>query len=159
MIKHVFSIIFVMLAGSFLGACSGGDETQSTVAITPMSEPAQLTAKVSSYSGERVVVKGTSNLPNRTQLLISLENKAVNIHMEKEAVVRKGDFSIVLQAPVGGLKAGDYRLGAIMAVAAGQPKSVQIVVGNQGQHLTGTLVKNISWGGRTVEAVSTYSVE
>ena len=157
MMKHAFSIIFVMLFGLFLAACS--EENDAQVSNLPMSEPAQLSAAVSSSSGDRVVVKGESNLPDRTQLLISLENKAVDFRAEKKAVVMKGAFSVTLAAPSEGLKVGNYRLKAAIPVAAGQPENVQTVIGNQGQHLSGPLAKDISWGGRIVEVVSIYSVQ
>jgi len=157
MMKHAFSIILVMLFGLFLTACS--EENDAQLSGLPMSEPVQLSAAISSSSGDRVVVKGASNLPDRTQLLISLENKSVDFQAEKKVVVMKGAFSVTLAAPKDGLKAGSYRLETVMPVAAGQPENVQIVIGNQGQHLSGPLVKDISWGGRIVEVVSTYSVE
>lgn len=157
MMKHAFPIIFVMLFGLFLGACSGENGAQSPA--LPMNEAAQLSAEVSSNNGKRVVVKGVSNLPDRTQLLISLENKAVDFRAEKKIVVMKGTFSVTLPAPTEGLKAGNYRLQAVMPVAAGQPENVQTVIGKQGQHLSGPLAKDISWGGRIVEVASIYNVE
>ncbi|MEH6358823.1 MAG: hypothetical protein V7745_07525 [Pseudomonadales bacterium] len=157
MMKHALSITFIMLFGLFLGACS--EENDAPLSNVPMSEAAQLSAAVSSNSGDRVVVKGESNLPDRTQLLISLENKAVNFQVENKAVVMKGAFSVTLSAPTDGLKAGNYSLKAVMPVAAGQAGNVQTVIGNQGQHLSGPLTKDISWGGRIVEVVSTYSAK
>jgi hypothetical protein len=157
MMKHVFSIIFVMLFGLSLAACKEDNDTQ--LPLLPMSESAQLSAAVTSNSGDRVVIKGESNLPDRTQLLISLENKSIAFRAEEKTAVMNGAFSVTLPAPAEGLKTGNYGLKAVVTVAAGQPENVQTVIGKQGQHLSGLLAKNISWGGRIVEVVSTYSVQ
>lgn len=157
MMKHVYPIFFAMLFGLLFAACSEDNAAQSPV--SPMTEAAQLSAEVSSKNNERIVVKGKSNLPERTQLVISLENKAAGFRAEKEGAVMKGTFSVTLTAPKGGLKAGAYQLHTVTAVAAGQTEKVQKAIGNQGQHLSGPLAKDISWGGRVAEVESTYNVE
>jgi len=160
--KRTFSIISVMLLGLFLGACSGENDSQMTggsVLSQPMSEPATISAEVSSNQGKRVVIQGTSNLPDKTQLFVSLKNEIISFRAEKKVMVLNGQFYASLVAPKDGLTPGDYRLDVVLPVAAGQPESVQKVIGNQGQHLTGSLTKDISWGGRILEATFPYTVD
>jgi hypothetical protein len=124
-----------------------------------MSEDVRLNAEVTKADGGRVVVSGQTNLPDKTNLLITLSNEAVGFTAQDKATVGDGRFSA---GPFGqqssGLSAGHYTAEIVMPIPRVQPTEVQAVIGDVGQHLTGTLVQDASVGGKVVRYSISYTV-
>lgn len=159
--KKSFSVVFVMMVGLFLGACSGGDDDEASansLPAGPMVEAVTLSAQVSSVREGKLQVQGETNLPSGTKLSVNLGSETVKSISEVTATVTKGAFAVTLPVDNAGLEVGNYQIKVVVSVAASQPKSVQTIIGEQGQHLTGPLIKDISWGGRIAERVFPYTV-
>lgn len=162
--KKIFVVTLALSFGMFISACSdgGGAENNNSQAqvssVKNMSGEARLRAEASKNDDGRVVVAGETNLPDGTELLISLSNESVGFTAQDKAIVSNGKFLAGPLGPKSGLAAANYVVEVMMPVPSAQPESVQAIVGNEGQYLTGPLVKDSSWGGKTVEYSFPYTV-
>jgi PBP1b-binding outer membrane lipoprotein LpoB len=155
-------VVFIIYASLFLSSCSDNEnekiknlttsQVQSKSAtIKTMKDAVKINSQIISVEDGRIIVRGTTNLPDTTSLLISLENKELGFGAQDKPIVLNGYFST---APLGkktGLPVGNYTVEIIMPLPSTQSKTVQEIIGKQGQHLSGPLVKDTSWGGRIVE--------
>ncbi|WP_051258299.1 hypothetical protein [Teredinibacter turnerae] len=162
--KRIFLVTLTLSLGLIISACSdgGGNAEQSNnqsqaSSVKSMSEEARVSAAANQTDDGRIVVTGETNLPDSTELLISLSNEAVGFTAQDKSAVRNGKFSAGPLGPKSGLTAGNYVIEVMMPVPSVQPESVQSIIGNEGQYLTGPLVKDSSWGGKTVEYSFPYT--
>jgi len=126
--------------------------------VKKMSGEARLSAEATKTDDGRVLVIGKTNLPDKTELLISLSNETIGFTAQDKTMVNNGRFSGGPLGPKSGLTEGNYVVEVMMPVPSVQPERVQSIVGNEGQYLTGPLVKDASWGGRTVVHSFLYKV-
>lgn len=118
---------------------------------------ASISAKVTKIHDGRIMVTGKTNLPNETSLMVSLSSKIFGIAQGK-SIVNNGEFSTGPFGPISGLPVANYVVEITMPIPRVQPESVQSVIGNEGQYLTGPLAKDSSWGGKTVEYSFPYRI-
>lgn len=161
--KKIFVVTLALSLGVFISACSdgGGAEKSNSQAqvssVKSMSGEARLKAEANKNDDGRVLVAGETNLPDGTELRISLSNESFGLTAQDTAIVSNGKFSAVPLGPKSGLAAAIYVV-EVMMFSSAQPESVQTIVGNEGQYLTGPLVMDSSWGGKTVEYSFSYTV-
>lgn len=162
--KRLFLITFALSLNITVSACTDVDSNTEqnnkkvqTSSIKPMSEKATLSAAANKTDDGRAVVSGETNLPDDTELLISLSSDTTGFRAQDKSIVSNQKFSAGPFGPESGLSAGNYIVDVIMPIASVQPENVQSIVGNNGQHLTGPLVKDSSWGGKTVEYSFPYT--
>lgn len=156
--KKILFVIRMLSLSLIVAACSdgGGNSEQSNSqaqisSVKSMSGDARLDAEATKTDDGRIVVTGNTNLPDSTELLVSISNEAAGFTAQDESIVSNGKFSAGPFGPKFGLKIGDYVVEVIMPATSVQPKSVKLIVGNEGQYLTGPLVKDSSLGGKTVK--------
>ena len=100
------------------------------------------------YDG-RIVVSGTTNLPAKAALMISLTPKAPGQNPMQTQTVVRSDGTYVSEAfgPSSGVPEGRYIADVTLPIAHTQPESVRALIGDKGQNLKGPLVKDFSiWG-------------
>jgi hypothetical protein len=92
-------------------------------------------------------VIGVTNLPDETKLLVSLRRKAVNYSAQQNVTVHAGQFITDRFSDEGNaLPPGDYALEVSMASAEVQPGKVQMLIGSNGERLSGPLVEDTKFG-------------
>ncbi|WP_419787233.1 hypothetical protein [Pseudodesulfovibrio sp.] len=122
-----------------------------------MIEPVKLSVNYKLRPDFRVNVSVTTNLPNDTYLLLTVSDRDVPAGFMGQAsgIIKNGSASFV---PVGPLPNGNYIAEVLVPVPSAQPKTVQAVIGPQGEHLTGVLVEKGDFG-KTVEQDIFFAVE
>ncbi|HDZ47230.1 hypothetical protein LCGC14_0027770 [marine sediment metagenome] len=119
-------------------------------------EPIDVTIStdVSLRTDRRLMVEGETNLPDGTQLQIVVEREISRVRWQARTGVEDGVFAAGPFGSGSGLPDGGYMVRVEVAEASVQPQSVQAIIGNQGQHLAGELVRQSRHG---LGQVATYS--
>ena len=92
-------------------------------------------------------VLGTTNLPDGSILLVSLSRHEASYSAKHVAVVSNRRFTAGPFSQKGGaLPPGDYGIEVVFGMAVSQPSSVQEVVGQKNERLTGNLVTQSTSG-------------
>lgn len=100
-----------------------------------------------------------TNLPNGTELLVTVSRKDLNYFAQTHAKVHNGAFSFGSFSMKGKeLTPGWYDLRINSPVASLQNKSVQDVIGNDGQYMTGNFVKPSPIGGNVIELTGSFNI-
>jgi archaellum component FlaF (FlaF/FlaG flagellin family) len=97
----------------------------------------------------RIVVTGSTNLPGKAALMISLTPKASgrNPMQTQTEVLPDGTYVSEAFGPSSGVPDGQYTIDVTLPIAKTQPESVRTLIGDKGQNLKGPLVKDFSiWG-------------
>lgn len=116
------------------------------------------TMSVDVLNGDRPIVRGQTNLPDGTELSISIERSNGVPWVSADAEVQKGKFSAgPLDHNGVALGAGTYKMSVIMGAATFQPKAVQEWIGQDGEFLDGPLVTS-RYIGRTVVYETPFAV-
>ncbi len=88
----------------------------------------------------KLYVHGKTNLPNQTNLMMNL-SKGNNYSAQDKIIVQNGTFKSTGFSNKGlSLPNGDYVIEISTPLSRLQPESVQIIVGEKGKNLTGSLV-------------------
>lgn len=99
----------------------------------------------------RPIIKGKTNLPDGTSLIVGLYRSQGNYNAQNEVTVYGGEFSTQPFSSRGDdLSPGVYSLEITMPIARVQSQRVKDVIGDEGQHLRGKLVKNSAYGSKVV---------
>jgi len=107
---------------------------------------------------QRPVVKGETNLPDGTELMVTVSRKESSYSAQDQVVVVGGKFRTQSFSQKGAdLSPGKYSVEVLMPFPAVQSKRVRSVVGERGDKLTGPLVKHERLGS-LVKHVSTFQV-
>lgn len=113
-----------------------------------------ISTDVALRTDRRLMVEGVSNLPDGTQLQIVVEREISRVRWQARTSVAGGSFSAGPFGSGSGLPDGSYIVRVEVAEGSVQPREVQAVIGNQGQHLAGELVRQSRHG---LGQVATYS--
>ena len=166
------SVGVLMVSVALLAGCSDMEEPARESAATtsaeeaPASEPqaveeeevepidVAISTNVSLRTDRRLMVEGESNLPDGTQLQIVVEREISRVRWQARTGVQNGLFSAGPFGSGSGLPDGGYVVRVEVAEASVQPQSVQALIGDQGQHLAGELVRQSRHG---LGQVATYS--
>lgn len=107
----------------------------------------------------RPTVKGSTNLPDGTELMISIRRKESNYFAQDKVTVSSGTFQAGPFSQKGtSLNAGLYSLTVTMPLVNVQPSSTWSVLGKGGANLQGPLAKKSEFGGRFVEYKTSFKV-
>ena len=121
----------------------------------------RLDAKSVPQSNGSVVIEGTTNLPDGTFLMISLNHQASKFLAQSKVTVVGGRFiSDPLSNGAGktpALTKGSYELEIIMPVSNVQPEAVQKIVGKKCELLGGPLMK-LGVAGKIVDFSKTVRI-
>jgi hypothetical protein len=106
----------------------------------------------------RPVVTGQTNLPDGTELMISISRKQSSYLAEDQVNVMGGNFRSQKFSEKGSdLNPGKYSVEVLMPFPGVQSEDVRFIIGEHGEKLTGPLVKHKQLGS-LVEYVSTFQV-
>jgi hypothetical protein len=109
--------------------------------------------------GDKPTVIGKTNLPNGTELMVTLSRKESSYMAQDKAVVSNGQFRAGPFSQKGTpLNPGVYQIEVSSPLAALQPQSVRAVIGQDGGKLEGPLAKKSQFGGKVVEYRSTTKI-
>lgn len=167
--KNTIFTLIVIFVGFITSSCSDAEneKTQAAqakqiekIALPPkvMTDIVEINAEVIVTEDKRIVVKGATNLPNSTSLLISLNNEKIGFGAQDKINVSNNHFSTSPLGKTTGLPDGHYTIEILMPIPSTQPETVQAIIGKQGEHLIGSLVEDSEWGGRIVEKTIAYSI-
>lgn len=102
--------------------------------------------------GSKPIVTGVTNLPDGTDLMITISRTESQYMAQDKVKVKAGIFrSVEFSQKGSGLNPGKYTIEVSMPVAAVQPPNTWPVIGNDGARLEGNLVKKSKYGGKVVE--------
>jgi hypothetical protein len=96
---------------------------------------------------DRLTVSGTTNLPDGTELLVTLSDTEGVYRAEGKTLVSKGTFKT---GPISQPLSRDCTLNIISEMAVYQPSKVRSIIGDCGEMLAGKLVVKGSLGGLIV---------
>ena len=107
--------------------------------VAALSTGVVLTIAVRDTDTRRPVVIGETNLPEQTELMVSVEG-VQGFRGQAEAVVQSGRFAAGPFGPSDGLPDGTYDAEVMMPIPAVQPEAVRSLIGSDGELLKGKLV-------------------
>lgn len=97
--------------------------------------------------GDKPIVLGKTNLPDGTDLMVSIERNKNAYGGQSKVKVSRGEFRVGPFSQKGSaFNPGTYTLKITVPFAPTQPASVQSVIGDHGQKLQGSLVKKGALG-------------
>jgi hypothetical protein len=158
----VKKILLAILAAVTLGVvgCSNETTTQPAGQNVPQTLSritVQLDARPNISDG-KVSFTGTTNLPDGTELLVTLGGRP-GYMAQMTTTVSGGKFNTATFSDnAGPIRAGEYNVEVLMPIAGVQPKDVQRIIGEDASNLEGELVKEGTMG-RTVEFDTTIVIK
>jgi len=127
----------------------------ATFAIVILATPVwalkvSMSAKVE--GGDKPVVVGATNLPDGTELMVTIRRTESGYTAQDKTRVAKGAFGAGPFSQKGGpLNPGVYTIEVSSPLASLQPPFVRSVIGREGSNLEGPLAKQLKFGGKVVE--------
>lgn len=103
----------------------------------------------------------TSNLPDGTELMLTLENSS-GFTAQDKITLQNGQGKSSSFSAQGDSLSGTYALRVTMGMPSLQDQSVQDVIGSKGEYMTGNVVKESSMAGSTynsIEAEFSFDIE
>ena len=167
-------VVVLMVSAALLAGCGETDapnESAATAEQTSSAEPpaaekeaakteevsplvVEIMAQVSLRSDRRLMVDGESNLPDGTMVQVIVEREISSVRWRERTRVEEGMFAAGPFGPGSGLPDGGYIVRVEVSEGSVQPEAVQALIGHQGQHLAGELVRQSRHG---LGQVATYS--
>lgn len=101
-----------------------------------------LEIKIETNGASKPKILGETNLPDGTELMISLSGKTSNYNGQDKTKVQSGKFeSSEFSSDGKNLLSGQYDVDVTMPIPSTQSPSVRAVIGEKGENLKGSLVK------------------
>jgi hypothetical protein len=117
------------------------------VQIQPLDKGVVLTFRIETNGTRRPTIVGETNLPDGTDLMISIDSGTTRYNASSKALVQGGHFqSETFSKDSSDLEAGQYTAEVLMPVALVQSQSVRAVIGDKGENLKGSLVEQGNLG-------------
>ena len=147
--KKIVIIVLTVLLAAVMCSCGDNAEKSSGIDVS-------IKAKTTNDSGTPKFTV-TSNLPDNTELLITLEK--ADYTGQTKLKLKDGKAVTEAFSDNGKALSGDYTLKVVVPVAKVQPKSVQETIGEKGENLKGDCVKEseIEGMGKFVEKEFEFS--
>jgi len=118
----------IALAVGFATAVAAADLLEPTFSVLPYGLPAS------------PAIIGTTNLPDGTALLITIESRENQYLEQGKVIVQSGGFNLQI-ARDKRLPAGTYTVNVLLRSGSVQPENVRAIIGYDGRQLTGPLVR------------------
>lgn len=110
--------------------------------VEPFTDEVSVVIDVRLRSDRRLLVEGSTNLPESTRLQVLVERELSGVRWQaRTAVEAGGGFAAGPFGPGSGLPDGGYRITVNMPPTSVQPPAVRARLGEEGQHLRGPLVQ------------------
>ena len=101
-----------------------------------------VTMEAKQDGSDKPTVTGTTNLPDETEIIVSIERSGrAYSGSDKVKVTDKRFVAGPFSKNGAPLAPGAYKIHIVVPYAYAQPDSVQSIIGANGQHMTGKLVK------------------
>ncbi|MCL6272252.1 hypothetical protein M3P05_20230 [Sansalvadorimonas sp. 2012CJ34-2] len=142
--REKFLIFYIAISALFLNGCSNPEESISAIEV-------QFTQAASLNNDGKLIISGTTNLPDSTSLLISLDNETTGFSAQSKATVNGSEFISEPLGPKTGLADGSYTVNILMPNPRGQAEKVRKLIGDKGQNISGKLVVPSSLGFNVVD--------
>jgi len=141
---------------------SGPATTQPSAEATPLpplNDRAAIRIDVQVLPTKKVLVRGKTNLPKGTELMVSVEEPFAGgfSGQSKCTVGDRGTFEAGPFGRDGGLPQGLFKAEVVMPLARLQPESVRMAIGERGQNLKGPHVDRDRLGA-TLRAEASFVV-
>jgi hypothetical protein len=121
--------------------------TSPQAQIQPLDQDVVLTFRIETNGTRRPTIVGETNLPDGTDLMISIDSGTIRYNASSKALVQDGHFqSETFSKSNSDLEAGQYTAEVSMPVALVQSQSVRAVIGEKGENLKGSLVEQGNLG-------------
>lgn len=114
----------------------------SSSANTPKPETIDviINAQTRAIDNKHIEISGTTNLPEQTELNITVEDSKGQWRSQAKAFVTDGKFSVLSLEIAYGLTPDKYKIDITQIVPPLQKASVKKLIGDHGEYLTGKLV-------------------
>lgn len=132
---------------------------EATPPVAPFDQVVAIEIAAQLRSDRRLMVEGTTNLPETTRLQVLVERELSGVRWQQRTEVTDGGFAAGPFGPGSGLPDGGYRITVNMPAASIQPPEVRARLGDEGQHLQGPLVRPSRHGlGQVISASQRFLV-
>lgn len=127
--------------------------------VAPLDEAVAVDVSARLGSDRRLLVEGTTNLPDATRLQVLVEREASGVRWQERIEVEGGRFAAGPFGPGSGLPDGGYRITVNMPAVSIQVPEVRARLGEEGEYLSGPLVQESRHGlGRVISASERFLV-
>ena len=152
-------VIFVVLTIALLSGCQSNVSEEVSPANPSASDttfeqqPFEviLTAENTTDNG-KPIFKITTNLPDNTELLLTLKNTSGYTAQDK-VTIKNGQGKSSSFSDQGNSLSGTYTLKVSMGMPSLQDQSVQNVIGSRGEYISGSIVQESSMGSNTYNVI------
>lgn len=127
---------------ALMTACGQENNTSTNPSLIDVA----INATASAVDEKHIQISGSTNLPDQTELNITVEDSKSEWRSQTEAVVSGGTFFIQKLEIAYGLTPDKYEIRITQLVPPLQPELVKQVVGDHGEYLTGELVSDSEMG-------------
>ena len=144
-----------ILAFSLLAACNQSTNNSSVESQEVQSKnnigliDVVINATASVIDAKHIKINGSTNLPNNTELDVTVEDSKGQWRSQTKAVVIGGGFNISSLEISYGISPDNYKISITQLVPPFQPESVKKVIGDHGEYLTGQLVNDSTGMGKS----------
>ena len=162
-------LLAILIVGS-VGSCAdsnvndtvdASDASNSNQADTAV-QPFDVTISVENIAAdEKPVFRIKSNLPDETELLLTLENTS-GFKAQDNVILQNCQGTSRVFSEQGNALEGNYTLRVTTGMPSLQEQSVQDVIGSKGEYMTGNLIKECSMAGDTynsIEAEFSFNID
>ena len=162
--KRALLVLIIAVMCLYLCSCTNSsDDSNNDVSdrsITsndnePVSGPQLFEVTVSAENtttNGKTIFEITSNLPDGTELLLTLEN-AAGFRAQDKITLQNGQGKSSTFSAQGNSLSGTYTLRVTMGMPSLQDQSVQDVIGSNGEYMTGNIVKESGMAGSTYNSI------
>lgn len=106
----------------------------------PFDQPVTIELAVELRSDRRLMVDGSTNLPEAARLQVQVEREASGVRWQERTAVQQGHFVAGPFGPGSGLPDGGYGITVNLPPVSVQPADVRTRLGDEGSNLKGPLV-------------------
>lgn len=115
--------------------------------LIPNAWALNVSMSIKTEGGNKPAVIGKTNLPDGTDVMVSISRKESSYSGQAKAKVTKGEFRTASFTQKGApFNPGIYKLEVTVPYAPTQPASVKAIIGEHGERLQGNLVKKSALG-------------
>lgn len=120
----------------------------------PQTIPVSIKIEIEKNAAGRVRIYGQTNLPDQMKFMVTLSNEQLQYRAQSHVVAKDGRFQSEWFTRRGNpVPTGNYTVELSSPLTQLQPKSVQLVIGEKGQYLTGNGVVTTQFGGKRIDWV------
>ena len=150
-------LIFVTLI-LFIACKTSENIDGSAEAMMPLE--VQLTYNIEPVNNGRLKITGETNLPDDTDLNLRIIGKSVKYDVSFDVKVRAGQFySEEFSADKKALPMGEYTAAVAMPLSTLQPPHVRAIIGRNGEHITGNIVRRYENSAAVIEVRKKFHLQ